>query len=136
MVLTADEKAKALGLVARLDALYAPYYLLLLCKGVRQEVEAVMPALNTKRRLPWTVVKSILEKFPQANRLSFSEQSEGALIPTVAKRRGLHTLTLHSCRGVTDVSALAGCASLHTLNLSSCSGVTDVSAFEGLHVIS
>ena len=44
------------------------------------------------------------------------------------------TLDLSHCSGVTDVSALAGCAALHTLNLSWCSGVTDVSALAGIHV--
>ena len=43
----------------------------------------------------------------------------------------LHTLDLRNCEGVTDVSALAGCAALHTLNLGGCFGVTDVSALAG-----
>ena len=35
------------------------------------------------------------------------------------------------CTGVTDVSALSGCANLHTLDLYACSGVADVSALAG-----
>ena len=108
MVLTAAEEAKVFALVAFLEALNAPYFLLLLCNGVRREVAQVMPVVRFKRGLPWTQVTQILEKFPRANRLSFSEQSEEALIPSVANRGGLHTLALFNS-GATDVSALAGC---------------------------
>ena len=53
---------------------------------------------------------------------------------TAAERAwDLHTLDLRGSRGVTDVSALAGCAALHTLNLRGCDGVTYVSALTGLH---
>ena len=35
------------------------------------------------------------------------------------------------CDGLTDVSALAGCAALRTFDMSHCGGLTDVSALAG-----
>ena len=107
-LLTVNEKANVFAWVVSLEPLNAPYFLLLVCNEVRREVSAVMPAVNAKRGLPWTQAKSILQKFPGANRLSFSQQCEEALIPSVANRGGLHTLALFNS-GATDVSALAGC---------------------------
>ena len=49
-------------------------------------------------------------------------------VSALAGCASLHTLNLSFCDGVTNVSALAGCASLHTLDLSGCAGEIDVSA--------
>ena len=43
-------------------------------------------------------------------------------------RKPKGAIDLTRCSEVTDVSALAGCASLHMLNLSRCLGVADASA--------
>ena len=121
MVLTADQKVgKVFALVISLEALGAPHFLLLLSKGMRRDAAAVMPALKAKRRLQWNLLISVLQKFPKARTLSFSDQPEGPLIAQLVKGRDVHTLNLSSCGGVTDVSALAGCASLHTLKLEDC----------------
>ena len=40
------------------------------------------------------------------------------ILTAISNCQNLKTLILRSCQSVTDVSALAGCASLHTLNLS------------------
>ena len=130
MVLLADEQIKVMALVVSLEALHAPHFLLLVSNGVQREAAAVMPAVKTRGGLSLASVTSILQKFPNASRLSFSEQCEQALIPIVAKRRKLNVLKLVCC-DVTDISALAGCASLHTLNLSYCTSMTDVSALAG-----
>ena len=122
MVLTADQKVgKVLALVISLEALGAPHFLLLVSKGMRRDAAAVMPALQAKRRLPWNVVISLLDFFPKARTLTFSDQPERPLIAQLVKGRDVHTLNLSSCGGVTNVSALAGCASLHTLMLYCCS---------------
>ena len=127
MVPAADQKVgKVLALVISLEALGAPHFLLLVSKGLRRDGAAVMPALKAKRLLPWDVVMSVLKRFPKAKSLSFSEQLEGPLIAQLVKGRDVHTLNLTCCGAVTDVSALAGCASLHTLDLLDCVGVTDV----------
>ena len=132
MVLLPYQKVeRVLALVISLEALGAPHFLLLLSKGMRRDVAAMMPALKAKRRLPWNVVISVLQRFPKAWTLSFSDQREGELIAELVKSRDVQTLSLSRCGGVTDVSALAGCASLHTLDLSRCVGVTDVSALAG-----
>ena len=85
MVLSADEQANVFALVISLEALEDPHSLLLVCNGVRREAAAVMPAVIAKSGLPWTSVTSILQKFSGAKRLSFSDQCEEALIPSVAK---------------------------------------------------
>ena len=136
MVLDADQKvAKVFALVISLVALGAPHFLLLLSKGMRRDAAAVMPALRAKRRLPWNVLISVLQKFPKARTLSFSDQPEGPLIAQLVKGRDVHTLNLTCCGAVKDVSALAGCASLHTLDLSLCSRVTwvPISSTKYLH---
>ena len=74
MVLTVDDQASAFALVVSLEALETPHILLLVCNSVRREAEAVMPAVSIKKNLPWTSVASILQKFPGAKHLSFSEQ--------------------------------------------------------------
>ena len=43
----------------------------------------------------------------------------------------LHTLDLSLCHSLTDVSALARCATLHTLTLTWCGNVREVSALAG-----
>ena len=128
MVLTADQQIEVLALVVSLEALEAPHLLLLVCKDLRQDAVEVMPTITARGGLAWTEVTSVLHKFPKAKHLSFSDQREEALLTELVKERELHTLRLSNCTGVTDVSALAGCASLHTLDLSSCHEVKDVSA--------
>ena len=128
MVLTADQQIEVLALVVSLEALEAPHLLLLVCKGLRLDAARVMPILTARRNLLWTEVTSALQKFPNAKHLKFAHQREEELITKLVERRDLHTLRLFTCTGVTDISALAGCASLHTLHLDGCSSVTDVSA--------
>ena len=89
-----------------------------------------MPTLTAKEGLAWASVKSLLQTFPKATRLRFSNQNEEALVTELVKGRDLHALALFCCSGVTDVSALAGCASLHTLNLRGCE-LQDLSALAG-----
>ena len=48
-------------------------------------------------------------------------------LEALAEYNYLTKLDLSYCRGLTNVSALAGCKALHTLNLRGCLGVTDVS---------
>ena len=131
MVLTVDQRIVVLRLVVSLEALEAPHLLLLVCKGLRLDAARVMPILTARRNLLWTEVTSALQKFPNAKHLKFSNQREEELITKLVEGRDLHSLRLFMCTGVTDVSALAGCASLHTLDLSECSGLTDVSAVAG-----
>ena len=131
MVLTIDQQVKVLALLVSLESLGAPLSLLLVCQRLRRGAAAVMPALKAKRALPWTSVTSVLQTFSKAKRLSFSSQREKAFLAELLRGRELHALNLTNCGGVTDVSALAGCASLHTLNLINCGGVTDVSALAG-----
>ena len=138
MVLTVDQQVEVLTLVVSNEALGASHCLCLVCNGVRQDVAKVLPAFRAKRGLPWTSVTSLLENFPKAKRLRFSNQREEALVTELVKGRGLHELHLFDCSGVTDVSALGGCASLHTLHLFRCNRMTDVSALAGsanLHTI-
>ena len=139
MVLTVDQQLEVFALVVSLEALEAPHLLLLVCKGLRLDAAGVMPILTARRNLSWTEVISALQKFPNATNVRFSDQREAELITTLVEGRDLHSLRLLRCTGVTDVSALAGCASLHTLYLSGCSEVTDVSALAGcasLHTLS
>ena len=135
MVLMADQQIKVFRLVVSLEALEAPHLLLLVCKGLRLDAAEVMPTLTARGDLSWIEVTSFLHKFPKAKHLSFSNQRWKArrseVMTELVEGRELHTLRLSFCIGVTDVSALAGCASLHTLNLSCCCGVTDVSALAG-----
>ena len=153
MVLTVDQQVEVLTLVVSNEALGASHFLLMVCKGLRQDAAEVMPAFAAKPGLQWTSIISVLQNFPKAKRLSFFDQrGEGALVTELIKGRdlqaldltkcevdvsalagcaSLRTLILSRCSGVTDVSALAGCASLHTLDLSGCPGVTDVSALAG-----
>ena len=116
MVLTADQRIEVLALVVSLEALEAPHLLLLVCKDLRLDAVEVMPTLTARGDLAWTEVTSVLHKFPKAKHLSFSDQREEALITELVKGRELHTLRLSACIQMTDVSALAGCASLHKLN--------------------
>ena len=44
----------------------------------------------------------------------------------------MHTLYLMNCSGLTDVSALAGCAKLHELDMRGCPEATDLSALSGI----
>ena len=113
---TADQKVEVLALVVSLEALGAPHSLLLVCQGLRRDAAFVMPAFKAKAGLSWTVITSVLQKFPNAKRLSFSGQPEEALITQLVEWRDPHTLSILTCQGVTNVSALAGCASLHTLD--------------------
>ena len=130
MVLTVDQQVEVLTLVVSNEALGASHFLLLVCKGLRQDAAEVMPAFAAKPGLQWTSIISVLQNFPKAKRLSFFNQlGEGAFVRELIKGRDLHTLDLTECE--VDVSALAGCASLHTLIITYCSGVTDVSALAG-----
>ena len=131
MVLTADQQIEVLALVVSLEALEAPHLLLLICKHLRLDVAEVMPTVRARGNLSWTQVTSILHNFPKAKHLSFSYQRDDALITELVEGRELHTLRLSMCTGVTDVSALVGCASLHTLDLSHCYEVRDVSPLAG-----
>ena len=131
MVLTADQQIEVLALVVSLEALEAPHLLLLVCKDLRLDVAKVMPTLTARRDLSWTEVTSALQKFPNAKHLKFAHQREEELITKLVEGRDLHTLRLFTCTGVTDISALAGCASLHTLKLRGCFEVTDVSDLAG-----
>ena len=132
MVLTVDQQVEVLTLVVSNEALGASHCLCLVCNGVRQDVAKVLPAFRAKRGLPWTSVTSLLENFPKAKRLRFSNQREEALVRELVKGRGgLQIVHLSECSGVTDLSPLGGCASLHTLNLLRCNRMTDVSALAG-----
>jgi hypothetical protein len=48
-----------------------------------------------------------------------------ALESRVSDLGDIHTLSLETCSGITDVSALG---TVHTFGLSSCHGITDVNA--------
>ena len=138
MVLTVDQQIEVLALVVSLEALEAPHLLLLVCKDLRLDAAEVMPTLTARGNLAWTEVRSVLQNFPNAKHLSFSDQREEALITELVEGRELHTLRLSTCTGVTDVSALARCASLHTLDLRGCIAVRDASALAGcanLHIL-
>ena len=128
MVLTAGQQIEVLALVVSLEALEDPHLLLLVCKHLRLDAAEVMPNLTARGDLSWTEVTSALLKFPRAKHLSFSYQREEALITKLVEGRDLHTLRLLVCTGVTDVSALAGCARLHTLDLSHCDREADALA--------
>jgi hypothetical protein len=86
------------------------------------------------------------------SRLSVRMRSKQANVENLDALAGVHTLNLHGCWGITDVSALggvhtldlAGCwfitdvsalGGVHTLNLSECKGITDVSALGGVHTL-
>ena len=119
MVLTVDQQVEVLTLVVSNEALGASHLLLLVCQGVLEDAAEEIPAFDAKPSLPWTSVTSLLQKFPRAKRISFSHQHEElAFVTEIVKGRDLHALSLFNCSGVTDVSALAGCASLQTLSLS------------------
>ena len=66
MLLPIDQQVEVLALLVSLESLGAPLSLLLVCKGLRRDAAAVMPALNAKRGLPWTSVTSVLQKFRKA----------------------------------------------------------------------
>ena len=89
MVLTADKQVEVLALVVSLEALGAPYLLLLVCTGLRRDATAVMPAFEAKTGLPWASLTSLMQKFHKAERLRFADQCEEALIPRLAERRNL-----------------------------------------------
>ena len=134
MVLTIDQQVEVLTLVVSNEALGASHILLLVCNGLRHDAAEIMPAFAAKPGLECTSILSILQKFPKAKRLSFSNQlGDGTLVKELVEGRDLQNLDLRECE--VDVSALAGCASLRTLILSRCSGVTDVSALRFVKLV-
>ena len=87
MALTVDQQIEVFALVVSLEALEAPHFLLLVCKGLQRDAAEVMPTLTARENLSWTQFTSCLHKFPKAKHLSFSQQQEEALIPELVKGR-------------------------------------------------
>ena len=95
-----------------------------LCKNVNKASkfnEGVLELdLSNRKNLNSQEIIEILEKYTNIKHLNLSNTNvdDTFLEEIKNKCKNLKTLNLSGCYGVTNVSALAGCASLHTLNLS------------------
>ena len=100
----------------------------------REAVVRLLPPADALRALPFVSEGTLaaLKELKLPIGTMMTDTVEAAVRQANALRRAydLGALKFNS-QAVTDVSALAGCASLHTLDLSWCCGLTNLSGLAG-----